>query len=117
MKRVAAEFVPRALTDNQKEHRVETCHALRQQLEFDPNFLSKIITGDETWCYGNDPTSKQQSSEWKTPSVSRPEKCRQIKSNIRTMLICFFDVKDVVYSQFVPPGHTVNQTFYLEVLR
>ncbi|KAJ8961663.1 hypothetical protein NQ318_021261 [Aromia moschata] len=41
MKRVAAKFVPRALTDNQKECRVETCRALKQQLETDPDFLSK----------------------------------------------------------------------------
>ncbi|KAJ8952642.1 hypothetical protein NQ318_020957 [Aromia moschata] len=52
MKRVAAKFVPRALTDNQKECRVETCRALKQQLETDPDFLSKVITGDESWCYG-----------------------------------------------------------------
>ncbi|CAH1989376.1 unnamed protein product [Acanthoscelides obtectus] len=45
MKRVAAKFNPRALTDNQKEPRAETCPALAQQLESDPNFLSKIITG------------------------------------------------------------------------
>lgn len=117
MKRVTAKFVPRALTDNQKEHRVETCRALKQQLETDPDFLSKVITGDESWCYGYDPETKQQSSQWKTPSSPRPKKCRQVKSNIKTMLICFFDAKGVVHSEFVPPGQTVNQTFYLEVLR
>ncbi|CAH2011212.1 unnamed protein product [Acanthoscelides obtectus] len=35
----AAKFVPRALTDNQEEHQVETCRALKQQLESDPNYL------------------------------------------------------------------------------
>ncbi|KAJ8955879.1 hypothetical protein NQ318_005427 [Aromia moschata] len=45
MKRVAAKFVPRALTDNQKECRVETCRALKQQLETDPGFLSKEFHG------------------------------------------------------------------------
>ncbi|KAJ8958255.1 hypothetical protein NQ318_017398 [Aromia moschata] len=66
LKRVAAKF-PRALTDNQKECRVETCRALKQQLETDPDFLSKVITGDESWCYGYDPETKQQSSQWKRP--------------------------------------------------
>ncbi|CAH1996265.1 unnamed protein product [Acanthoscelides obtectus] len=68
MKRVAAKFVPRAPTDNYREHQVETYRTLKPQLESDPNFLSKIITGDETWCYGYDPETKQQSSQWKTPS-------------------------------------------------
>ncbi|CAH2003971.1 unnamed protein product [Acanthoscelides obtectus] len=58
---VAAKFL------NQKEHRVETCRALKQQLESDRNFLSKIITGDEPWCYVYDPETKQQSSQWYTP--------------------------------------------------
>ena len=117
MKRVAAKFVPRALTDFQKERRIEACRDLKQQLEADPDFLSKIITGDESWCYGYDPETKQQSSQWKTASSPRPKKCRQVRSSVKTMLICFFDVKGIVHSEFVPPGHTVNQVFYLEVLR
>ena len=34
----------------------------------DPNFLSRVITGDESWLYDYDPETKQQSSQWKTPS-------------------------------------------------
>jgi len=33
------------------------------------------------------------------------------------MLIVFFDVQGIVQLEFVPPGQTVNQEFYLEVLR
>lgn len=58
MKRIAVKFVPRALTDNQKECRVETCRALKQHLETDPDFLSKVITGDGSWCYGYDLENK-----------------------------------------------------------
>ena len=29
----------------------------------------------------------------------------------------FFDVRGIVHQEFVPPGQTVNQEFYLEVLR
>jgi len=32
------------------------------------------------------------------------------------MLICFFDSQGIVHKEFVPPGQTVNQTFYREVL-
>jgi len=28
----------------------------------DNNFLNKIITGDETWCFAYDPETKRQSS-------------------------------------------------------
>jgi len=30
----------------------------------DKNFLDKIITGDESWCFAYDPETKRQSSEW-----------------------------------------------------
>ena len=32
------------------------------------------------------------------------------------MLICFFDSQGIVHKESVPPGQTVNQTFYREVL-
>jgi len=33
------------------------------------------------------------------------------------MLICFFDIKGFVHFEFTPQGQTVNQKFYLEVLK
>ena len=35
-----------------KPNRLDVCRELKDQLETDPDFLSKIITGDESWCYG-----------------------------------------------------------------
>jgi histone-lysine N-methyltransferase SETMAR len=32
-------------------------------------------------------------------------------------LICFFDVNGIVHKEFVPPEQTVNQYFYLDVLK
>jgi len=45
------------------------------------------------------------------------KKVRQVKSDVKTMLICFFDIKGLVHFEFVPQGQTVNQQFYLEVLK
>jgi hypothetical protein len=44
------------------------------------------------------------------------KKPRMSKSKIKTMLICFFDIKDIHF-KFVPERTTVNQTFYVEVLK
>jgi len=33
------------------------------------------------------------------------------------MLISFFDANGIVHKEFVPPGQTVNQQFYLKVLK
>ena len=79
--------------------------------------LSRVITGDESWLYSYDLETKQQSLQWKTPSSLRPKKARQVRSNIKSMLIIFFDIRGIAHKEFVPPGQTVNGNFYCEVLR
>lgn len=41
------------------------------------------------WYYGYDPETKQQSSQWKHHGSPRPKKACQVRSAIKTMLICF----------------------------
>ena len=72
MRRVAAKFVPRLLTTDQMKGRLDVCSELRDLESTDPSFLSRIITGDESWCYGYDPETKQQSSQWTSPQSPRP---------------------------------------------
>ena len=63
---VAAKFVHRILTADQKQQRV-VCTELRQLASDDETFLSRVITGDESWVYGYDPETKQQSPSGKIP--------------------------------------------------
>lgn len=117
MHRIAAKFVPRLLTFDQKQRRLDVCQELRDTANGDPTFISRIITGDESWVYGYDPETKQQSSQWKSPKSPRPKKARQVRSATKSMLIVFFDIKGVVHREFVPSDRTVNSEFYCDVLR
>jgi hypothetical protein len=56
---IAAKFVPRLLTPEQKEHHVAISQELRQHALDDQFFMSRVITGDESWVYGYDPGTKQ----------------------------------------------------------
>ena len=114
---VAAKFVPRILIADQKQQRVNLCTELRQLASDDETFLSRVITGDESWVCGYDPETKQQSSQWKSPTSPRPKKARQVKSNLKSMTITFFDVKGIVHKEFVPTGQSVNSGYYCDVLR
>ena len=49
MHRVAAKFVPRILTADQKQQRINVCTELHQLASDDETFLSRVITGDESW--------------------------------------------------------------------
>jgi len=58
MRHVSAKFVPCFLTAEQKDDRVSICTAIRERAQNDPNFMSSVITGDESWVYGYDPETK-----------------------------------------------------------
>jgi hypothetical protein len=61
----------RFLTADQTQQREKVCEELRQIASDDAISLSRVITGDESWIYGYDPETKQQSSQWKSPNSPR----------------------------------------------
>jgi len=117
MRKVCVEMVPKNLTTEQKASRRDVCLDLLDGLEREPEFFSRVITGDESWILEYDPETKRPSREWHTTNSPRPKKERMSTSKIKSMLICFFDSNGIVHKKFVPPGQTVNQTFYREVLK
>jgi len=46
--RIAAKFVPRVLTQDQKDSRVAICQELKETVINDPTLLLNVITGDES---------------------------------------------------------------------
>ncbi|UYV79733.1 hypothetical protein LAZ67_18000513 [Cordylochernes scorpioides] len=63
MIRTSSKFVPRILTEEQKEVRMDVCKNMVEMTRTDPEWMQKIITGDETWVYQYDPETKRQSSQ------------------------------------------------------
>jgi len=117
MRHISAIFVPRLLSDDRKVLRISVCRELKQQARDNPNFISNIITSDETWVYVYDTETKQQSSQWKSPNSPQLKNARQVRSNVKSTLIFFFGIQGIVHKEFVPPGQTVNGKFYCEVLK
>ncbi|UYV65404.1 hypothetical protein LAZ67_3004252 [Cordylochernes scorpioides] len=88
MRRAAAKFVPKLLNCDQKQHRMNIANEMLDSVRDDPNFLQRVITGDEAWVYGYDVETKAHSSQW-----------------------------GVVHHEFLPQGRTVNKEYYLQVIR
>ena len=116
MRKVRAEMVPKNLTTEQKANRRDVCLDLLDRLEREPEFFSRVITGDESWILGYDPETKRQIREWHTAKSPPPKKARMSKSKIKSMLISFSDCQGIFHKEFVPTEQTVNQTFYREIL-
>ena len=117
MRHVASEFVPRLLSVDQKQQQLDIWLDFKENAANNPSFLLNVITGDETWVCAYDLETKTQSSQWKSLRSPWLKKARQVKSNIKSMLICFFDQKGIVHKEFVPPGQTVKAALYVKVLK
>ena len=116
MRRVSAKFVPRLLTDDQKENCVEISQELLANANGNENFLKNIITGDEMRVYGYDVGIKMQSSQWMGKGSPLPKKARMSRSKIKALLVVFFDWKGIVHHEYVPCCHMVNKQLYQKVL-
>jgi len=75
-RKLCARFVRHSLTSEQKEDRGMSCQDIIAMADADKNFFNKIITGDETWCFANDPKTKRQSSEWVGETSPLPKKLK-----------------------------------------
>jgi len=113
---ISTKFVPRLLTDNQKENRVEISQKFLANANGNENYLKNITTGDETWFYGYDVETKTKSSQCMGKGSPRPTKAQMSQSNIEVSLVLFFDWKGIIHHEFVPHGQIVNKQLYQEVL-
>ena len=113
-RKVASRFVLHSLSDDQRHECVQYAKDIIKTARRNKNFLNTIVAEDETWCFRYDLTTKRQSAEWKSPA-SKGKKVRLQKSKVKTMLVCFYDIKGIIHHAFVPEGQTVTGSFYLSV--
>ncbi|PSN50216.1 hypothetical protein C0J52_07800 [Blattella germanica] len=78
MRKIAAKWVPHALTEQQKWNRYETCRVNLERYEREGDImLNRIIAIDETWARAYEPELKRQSAEWRHQGSPRKRKVRQ----------------------------------------
>jgi transposase len=111
MCRMVAKFVPKLLSQEHQQLRLEVTWDMLE----DPEFLKTVITGDETWVYRYDPDTKVQSSQWKHSSSSRPRKVQRVRSKVKVLLTVL--TRGIVHHSYAPAGQTINKEYSLEVIR
>ena len=112
MKKVSARWIPRLLTPEQKLYRKEVSRENLAELEWDKIFLSRIITGDETWVHHWNPPTKQESMQWVHKGSPPPKKAKTQFSGKKLMATVFWDAKGVLLIEYMPRGSTINGEAY-----
>jgi len=74
MRKLSAKWVPKCLSASLKYQRCQLSEQILDFFRLDPNdFLSRLVTMEETWLYYCDPETKQQSVEWRHSGSHRPK--------------------------------------------
>lgn len=111
----SARWVPRILTEAQKEARVRFAQYFLDKFKNGKSStFQKIVTGDEAWFYKYDPETKQQSMVWSPEGANPPVKAKQQKSATKVMMSVYFTREKVVAAIPLEKGQTVTAKWYTE---
>jgi hypothetical protein len=72
------------------------------------DFLSTIVTGDETWIHHFEPETKRQSMEWHHTTSPQKEKFKAFPSTSKIMATVFWDCEGAILIDLLPRGQTIN---------
>jgi len=84
---VVAKYVPRLLSEDKKQNCVDVSKEPVDRANAYENFLTNIVTCDETWIYGYDVQTKAKASQLVSKTSPTPNKARQVRSNVKVMLL------------------------------
>ena len=115
VRRLSCKFVPKILTGEQRQQRVQMCQQNLANFANDPLFLDKFLTGDESWLHRYDPDSKTTSSHWLPKDTKvRPQKALRARTVRKSMMVAFFDCRGLVHLEF--QQRTINAERYGHIL-
>jgi hypothetical protein len=65
--------------------------------------------------FGEESMSRTWAFEWYA-WIKADRKRRQVRSKVKSMLIIFFNIKEIVHKEFFLVGQTVNSAYYCDLL-
>ncbi|KAM8702599.1 hypothetical protein ACLKA7_001935 [Drosophila subpalustris] len=117
MKKVFSKWVPRLLTPEQKQQRIdESKSCLDMFTRNKSEFLHRYITMDETWIHHFTPESNRQSAEWHAAGESRPKRPKTQQLAGKVMSSVFWDAHGIIFIDYLQKEQTINSDYYMALL-
>jgi hypothetical protein len=112
---VCARWVPRSLIEERKEQRKIICSELLARYEAEgDDFLSTIVTSDETWIHYLELETKRQSTQWHHTTFPQKKKLKAIPSASKIMATVLWDCEGIILIDVLPRSQTINSNVYAE---
>ena len=90
MHKLTVRWVPKSLSDEQKAIRSSVCSELLKRFRSkEDDFLSRLVTVDETWVHYYEPENKAQGHQWFGPGSPGPKKFKTQPSAGKVMATVF----------------------------
>ena len=108
MHKLTAHRVPKSLSDKQMATRASVYSALLMRFRSkEDDFLSRLVTVDETWVHYYEPENKAQSSQSVGPGSPRP-KFKMQPSPGKVMATVFWDAQGIFILDFLTKKSTIT---------
>ncbi len=119
LSRIAPKFIPKDLTQAQRDTRRQVSEQNIQLVKDNPDLLQSVITCDESWVSVFQLETKRASSEWhpRGTRLDRPRKPLKQRTERKSMLTAFFDRNGIVHAEFKDPGVHVTAESYCATIR
>ncbi|XP_014475531.1 PREDICTED: histone-lysine N-methyltransferase SETMAR-like, partial [Dinoponera quadriceps] len=114
MKKLLSKWVPRVLTFDQKQQRVDDSeHCLELFRRNKTDFLRRYVTMDETWIHHYTAESSRQSAEWTAAGEPRPKRPKEQQSAGKVMAYVFWDAHCILFIEYLEKAQTINSNRYI----
>ena len=119
MHKLTARRFPKSLSDEQMATRASVYSALLKRFRLkEDDFLSHLVTVDETWIHYYEPENKAQSHQSVPvgPGSPRPKKFKTQPSAGKVMATVFWDAQGLIMLDFLAKKSTITGAYYANLL-
>ncbi|UYV69114.1 hypothetical protein LAZ67_6002483 [Cordylochernes scorpioides] len=118
MIRTSSKFVPRILTEERKEVRMDVCKNMVEMTRTDPEWMQKkSLSGMRHGCISMTRKPNVNPANGLKEENRNPKRQDLQNPKSRHCLLYFFYINGLVHHEFIPFGRTINQEVYLGIMR